>query len=194
MWRRGAGAVLTEGGYEAIEGESIEEWAPGRGVVAVVCHVAVADDLGHLAALTDEYAHIPVVAIAPTLGVAEFAGAVKAGALSALAEDDPIEVLIATVDHALNGRSSVPPTILHAMAMRVAPGFGERLAVDEAGLGRLRALAAGTTVAQLAEDSGFSEREMFRILNDLYASIGVRNRTEAIVWAARYGVLDDSTV
>jgi DNA-binding NarL/FixJ family response regulator len=81
--------------------------------------------------------------------------------------------------------------ILHALARRVATRFGERLPVDDADLERLRALAGGTTVAQLADDNGFSEREMFRILSDLYESIGVKNRTEAIVWAARYGVLDE---
>jgi len=31
---------------------------------------------------------------------------------------------------------------------------------------------------------------MFRILRDLYARIGVRNRTDAIIWATRHGLLD----
>ena len=57
----------------------------------------------------------------------------------------------------------------------------------------LRALADGATVAALAERIGYSERETFRMLGELYAKVGVRNRTEAIIWATRHGVLDPAS-
>lgn len=32
---------------------------------------------------------------------------------------------------------------------------------------------------------------MFRILKVLYAALGVENRTQAIIWATRHGLLED---
>ena len=32
---------------------------------------------------------------------------------------------------------------------------------------------------------------MFRILNTLYRTLGVDNRTQAVIWAARHGLLDE---
>ena len=54
----------------------------------------------------------------------------------------------------------------------------------------LRALAAGATVHQLAERIGYSEREMYRLLRAVYDRLGVPNRTQALVWATRQGILD----
>ena len=54
----------------------------------------------------------------------------------------------------------------------------------------INGLAAGATVAELAEGAGYSEREMFRILKQLYAALGVENRTQAIIWATRHGILE----
>ena len=53
----------------------------------------------------------------------------------------------------------------------------------------LRAMAAGATVAEIAVDVGYSERAMFRNLKALYTRIGARNRTEALLWASRHGLL-----
>jgi DNA-binding NarL/FixJ family response regulator len=53
----------------------------------------------------------------------------------------------------------------------------------------LRRLAAGGTVAGLARDCAYSEREMYRRLSDLYTRLGGRTRTEALLLAERHGLL-----
>ena len=53
----------------------------------------------------------------------------------------------------------------------------------------LRALADGVTVASLARASGYSQREMYRLLSALYARLGVDSRTEALLRADRAGLL-----
>lgn len=191
MWRRGAASVLADADCRTVEYRRVEEWSPGRGGMAVIAHIEARQELAGVEEFTERYPHIPVVVVTPALGVAEFAAAIRAGASSALAEDEPTEVLVATLEHALDGRCSAPPTVMRALAVRVAAGFGEALAIDDADRARLRALADGTTVAQLADEAGFSEREMFRMLGELYRTIGVKTRTEAIIWASRHGVLDD---
>lgn len=53
----------------------------------------------------------------------------------------------------------------------------------------LRALADGTTVGSLARASGYSQREMYRLLAALYARLGAETRTEALLKADRAGLL-----
>jgi DNA-binding CsgD family transcriptional regulator len=53
----------------------------------------------------------------------------------------------------------------------------------------LRQLAAGSTVAQLANQAGYSERAMFRLLQGLYQQLGARNRVEALLRAQQLGWL-----
>ncbi len=193
MWRRGVAAVLAEADYASAEYADLVEWRPGRGGAAVILHVADGSQLLALSVFHADHPHIPVIAVTPTLGVAEYAAVIKAGGMAALGEDEPVATLIATLEHVAAGRASAPPAIMQALALRVAAGFGEPLQIDEVDAARIRALAAGSTVAQLAAESAFSEREMFRLLNELYTRIGVSNRTEAIVWASRHGLLDGAT-
>lgn len=190
MWKRGVSAVLADAGYRAVEYPDLSEWRPGSGGRAVLLHVTAASDLAPLSDLTDAHPHIPVVVVAPELGVAEFAASVRAGALSAISADETVEMLLAVLEHAIAGRASAAPSIMRALSMRIAAGFGEALSIDDGSVAWIRSLAAGSTVSQLAFDAGFSEREMFRLLGELYVRIGVRNRTEAIVWASRHGLLD----
>lgn len=53
----------------------------------------------------------------------------------------------------------------------------------------LRALAENVTVASLARASGYSQREMYRVLAELYSRLGVTTRTEALLRADRLGLL-----
>lgn len=191
VWRRGIAAVLEEAGHAAVPVADVASWEPGRDGTAILVHVEDAAGLDEVAALHDEHPHVPIAVSVPDLGVAEFAAVIKAGGHAAIDEDDPVETVVAVVEHAIEGRSSVPPRIVGALAARVAAGFGEPLQVSDEDAARLRALAGGTTVAQLAEDSGFSEREMFRMLGELYTKVGAKSRTEAILWAERYGILDE---
>jgi DNA-binding CsgD family transcriptional regulator len=42
---------------------------------------------------------------------------------------------------------------------------------------------------QLAEQAGYSERAMFRLLKNIYSRLGVRNRTQALMLAKDQGWL-----
>lgn len=190
-WRRGVDSALADVGLGTVEYATVTEWRPGRSVVAILVFIEVAGDLVDMSAVARDYPQMPFVVVTPDLGVTEFAASVRGGAVSAVAEDAPTDELTATVTHALAGRASVPWHLLRALASRVRAGFGEtiQLGLDEQGY--LRDLATGATVAELANATGYSEREMFRTLSELYARIAVRNRTEAIIWASRHGLLDE---
>lgn len=53
----------------------------------------------------------------------------------------------------------------------------------------LQRLADGGTVAELAEEMAYSERAMYRLLDQLYGVLGTRQRSRALVLAARLGLV-----
>ena len=151
-----------------------------------------ADDeaLLSISAFVADFPHIPVVAVIPDLELASFAAAIRSGVSGVIDDADSLEVFGEVLTTALGGRVSVPRPIADAMARRIpaTPDANAWVSEDEANW--LIALAQGATVASLAERIGYSERETYRTLGDLYARLGVTNRTEAIIWATRHGVLD----
>ena len=54
----------------------------------------------------------------------------------------------------------------------------------------LMRLASGLTIHDLAEQVGFSERETYRRLRQIYETMGVRGRMEALIVASASGLLD----
>jgi DNA-binding CsgD family transcriptional regulator len=55
----------------------------------------------------------------------------------------------------------------------------------------LRLLAQGVNVQELARKVGYSERALYRLLHGLYGRMRVSNRTEAILQATRWGLLEE---
>jgi DNA-binding NarL/FixJ family response regulator len=46
------------------------------------------------------------------------------------------------------------------------------------------------TIQELARQVGFSERETYRRLRQIYSAMGVRGRTEALILASASGLLE----
>jgi len=159
----------------------------------LIVGVSTAAALDDIAAFREEHPHIPVVAIVPEMTVNAFADVVRAGALVAVAEDAPPETIGTVLEAALHQYAAVPESVVRAMALRVPVAPDAQAWVEPGEAEWLRVLAQGESVADLAKIVGYSEREMFRTLRDLYIRIGVKNRTEAIVWATRHALLDEQT-
>ena len=189
-WRRGVASTLTDAGYAPVEMETLAAWKPGRGGRALVLSIVGPASLKELRDFAEQYPHVPVVAVVGELTLSAFAEAIRAGAIVAVDDDEPLDSFATVIEAALRGRSAVPETVIRAMAARIpaVPDAARWVTPDEAAW--LRDLADGSTVADVADRVGYSEREMFRTLRDTYTRIGVRNRTEAIIWATRHGVLD----
>ncbi len=183
-------AILEDAGFTAVDVPELDEFQPGRDGVAVVLR-SDSTDLGEpLEHVRDEYPAIPIIVSAPELDLGAFASMIRAGAAMAIDDHTDVDYYGVIVDAALKDRASVPRELLAALAARI-PATPESSAwVTDTEAGWLVALAEGTTVADLANRDGYSEREMFRLLGNTYKRIGVENRTEAIIWATRHGLLD----
>lgn len=182
-------AILEEGGFDVAVFDSLSEWTPGVGGSAIV---AQTDD--ELIEKTIQlhginHPHIPLVAVVREPGPALVAHLYRIGAAGVLDENDEVSVFPNALEAVLEGRTMLTLTVARSMAEYVPRHYDTARWISNDEADWLRAMAAGRTVSEIAEDAGFSERAMFRLLRRLYTRIGVANRTEALVWATRNGVL-----
>lgn len=117
-----------------------------------------------------------------------YQAALRRGASAAAAWDEPLDVVLDVLGAALAGRVLIPFEVAATLGLPAAQPDPARFTSEE--LGWLRMLAAGATATALAEQSGLSNRTMYRRLADLYTRLGVHNRAEAITTATRWGLLD----
>lgn len=134
-----------------------------------------------------------VVALLPNPTAAEHAHALGHGAIGAVDWSADPEEIVAVLRVALEGRTRLPVEIARSLAAEWPGAHAPRPELSEEEIEWIVDLARGTPVARLADDTGYSERAMFRRLHDIYTRLGVGNRAEAIVAAERLGLLSDSS-
>jgi DNA-binding NarL/FixJ family response regulator len=113
--------------------------------------------------------------------------ALRAGATGAVGREAPLEEFLEAVRAALGGHTLLPCDVARALASSREPRFA-RLNEEEAAL--LRRLADGATVEELAEETHHSYRTMTRVLHRLYVRLGVQGQRQAVIKAARWGLLN----
>lgn len=182
--------ALGDAGFDVTSLEDPTQWQVGRDGSAIVIGIADTAGLDVLEAFKDEYPHIPVIAVVTDLTLPTLAAAVRSGATSAV-DDGSGDTVAAVVEAALSGMSLVPERMIASMAQLVPDEAGLAGLVSDDELSWLRSMAGGMTVAEISEQFGYSERAMFRNLRHVYLRIGVRNRTEALIWASTKGLLNN---
>lgn len=184
-YRRGLIAALQDAGFDAQE-DSPQARFVGNGLDAMLITVeGVASGVD----LEPPRGVRCVVALIHDTTVDTYLEAVHCGAHSAVAWSAAPELIAEVVQAAICGNTLLPADVVAAMTRRV-PGAAA-LQVSDEERHWLCVLADGSTVGQLAVEEGRSERGMHRLLHDLYARMHVTKRSEAIVLAARMGLLDD---
>ena len=153
--------------------------------------VAVRDDIDTqlLVDLTAEAPMLTVVALLDPDSVERSQVCIGAGARGCVSTQWSGRDVVLVLDAGLRGMTILPS----AMARSLASMEGERSrarTLTSSQQAWLRELAAGTTVHELAFKVGFSEREMYRRLRMIYAKLGVRTRTEALILASASGLLE----
>lgn len=131
----------------------------------------------------------PVIALIEEASAALGVRAVRAGARSILARRATTGALQRTVEATLDGQAVLPAEVAAALASGAEPPGSGQPILSKRQLEWLQQLAAGSTVTQLAQRAGYSERAMFRLLQALYQEMGVRTRIEAIMLARDLGWL-----
>ncbi|WP_206184887.1 helix-turn-helix transcriptional regulator [Thermoactinospora rubra] len=189
MFRQGVAVVLSEAGYAVEAPEDVLAWLrPGRRSL-VLLTLEREQDWDVLAKLRDAEATDAVIALVgkdvAVLGVK----AVRTGARSVLPREVSAGTLRRTVEATVDGQAVLPAAVAAALARDMPAGATTSRSPTPEQLAWLRQLAAGATVAQLADRAGYSERAMFRLLQSLYKEMGVRTRIQAIIRAQELGWL-----
>jgi DNA-binding NarL/FixJ family response regulator len=161
----------------------------GDAVIGVVIMVRHRDDLQIVQRVRAARRDLPILALLPDASLAAVQNTVSAGATSVVPWDAPLDSIMFSLETSLRGLTVVPVDTAQELCRRpVASHASVRL--REAERRWLSRLAAGVAVADLADEEGYSSREMFRLLAASYRRIGATNRHEAIALAAMSGCLD----
>jgi DNA-binding NarL/FixJ family response regulator len=186
LFEDGIVQALAAVGHEVETPGDLAVWAARERSVVVVLTV-IGEVRWQLLRQLSESGTYPVVALlepdTAVLGVR----AMHAGARAVLARTVTGHSLVRTVQAVLEGQAVIPAEVAAELLIdRLQPNGP----YTEQETRWLRALASGETVAQVAQAAGYSERAMFRLLKDLYRSLGVQTRLEAIIRAQKLGLLE----
>jgi DNA-binding NarL/FixJ family response regulator len=180
-FRRGVEAALEKAGFSPVD--------PAAKPAAVL--VTLRGDQG--CAAVEEYAAAgsTVIALLPEPTPAEHAHALCHGATGTVDWSAEPEEIVEVLRVALEGRTRLPIEVARSLASEWPGAHAPRPEFTEEEVEWIAELARGTAVARLADDTGYSERAMFRRLSDIYTRLGASNRAEAIVAAERLGLLSE---
>jgi DNA-binding NarL/FixJ family response regulator len=204
LYRHGMAAGLAAAGLACTPLSSVAELAPllrslvgawrhvpvqpGSACVVVVVPTAGIDTV-LAAARTVEGVPIATVCVIDDTDVDAVLDAIQGGATGVVALDAEVDHVVAVVRSAARGMTLVPRQVAKALCRRQS---GRAPDVSPMERNWLRHLATSGTVAGLAHAAGFSQREMYRLLGGLYRRLGARNRTEALLLAERWGLLQET--
>lgn len=195
VYGHGLAHALQEAGAHRVvrtDGEDLLQLleAERSGATVVVVPEATVERIRSVLRSSPAQARVALVHLMPGAGRDSFASAVRSGALGVLDPGAELEVAVEVVLSAAAGRVLIPE---HVLAALVEPARAAAGAPEVASHERewLRVLGQGVTVSALARSASYSEREMYRLLAKLYRRLGAESRTEALLRAADWGLMDD---
>jgi DNA-binding NarL/FixJ family response regulator len=185
---RRLGAALHQAGYKPVVPTKLLDWASQRRHTLLLT-----DDsdraLAMISAVAATGSDTRAVVLVEDAGSDRYRTLLRRCTAALPAGSDAEDVVLA-VRAAHQSLSCVPAAAARALAGPAGEGAPP---LDDRELSWLRALADNVTVASLARASGYSQREMYRLLSDLYGRLGVATRTEALLRADRLGLLRPRT-
>jgi DNA-binding NarL/FixJ family response regulator len=188
IFRRGIVTALAGVGLHSEEPDDLLQWSSEQQRRVAFLTIQSKQDLSLLAHLKSTWPDLILIALLAEESIEMHVKAVEAGATAAVARTSTPEGVLEVFNAAVRGVSMLPAEAVRALA---APTTNSEEAnhLTPREIEWLRALSQGTTVAQLAENVGYSERAMYRLLRDMYRRMHAGNRTEAVLKASRAGWL-----
>ncbi|WP_410813483.1 hypothetical protein [Micromonospora sp. 067-2] len=189
--REGVALILELRGFKVERwGGGADAGVPDQSVDAVVINVHSEESFIDVRALHDRNDTV-IVALLRSSEARDYQAALISGAQAACAWDTSPEDLAMVVNAALAGRTVLPTGIVKRM-VGLVHAVPPEPTVSAEELRWLRLLAHGGSVTELSTIAGYSPREVFRRLRQLYRRMGVNNRQQAIAVAGTWGLVDVS--
>jgi DNA-binding NarL/FixJ family response regulator len=185
IFQRGIMAILGTADLVAEAPADLLAWSDQETHGVVFMTLGSRADWQLMAKLRQERSSLVILAMLVDASIPAYLRAMAGGATAAVPRNASPERLVQVFEEAMQGMSLLPVDVVRAMAGSSASMEEVEDRPTSRELDWLRQLANGSTVARLAEQAGYSERAMFRLLQGLYRRMGVRNRTEALIQAHR---------
>jgi len=184
-YREGLATSLRAAGFRPSEASSTHTLVDACPDGVLLAEVARAPKpvLERLAASTPE---LRLVALTASAGCDAYRAALRLGFHGAVAEDAQLVDIVGAILDVIRGQVALPLTVARALAGG-GPDAQPRFSSEH--VLWLRLLAEGRCVASIARTVGYSERQMYRRLRQLYEQLGARGRGEAIERAVAEGLL-----
>jgi DNA-binding NarL/FixJ family response regulator len=193
-YRLGLATVLSQAGFGPVEEpEDALSWLAMPGCRGMLLTIRSASDWEPLRRMAAAGPDSVVVALLLDPTPDRHAEALRAGATAAVAWDSSPQLIVDVLAAAVKGYTLLPTPIARGIATGQPPKHDPDWVTSQE-VEWLRMLAGGLTVQELAARAGYSERAFYRVLHGLYGRMRVANRTEAILQASRWGLLDDPVV
>lgn len=177
--RRGLHAILVDSGWVVVDGISASDARPDVVVWELPSAVASND----VVALREDMGDVPILALVGSATPDALAVLVSAGVRGAVDRDIDEVALAQAVRAVAEGR-----TVVNAGARPDIAGSRPPVLTRREGQ-VLSLLAAGSTNHEIAEALVISDNTVKNHVRRLYEKLQVRSRTEAVVRAARWGLV-----
>lgn len=191
-----AGVVAQLGGHSQVRVVGPE--MNGHGGVWLVITEEVDDDALQRLRSVSRHGSSATVLVASRLDDSSLIKAVEAGVVGIVRRcDATTEQLVSVVLAAARGDAAVPPDLLGKLLVQVGRLQRNVLAprgLTFAGLSRrevdvLRLVADGLDTAEIADRLAYSERTVKNVLHDVTSRLHLRNRSQAVAYAVREGLI-----
>jgi DNA-binding NarL/FixJ family response regulator len=187
-FRRGVMEILRDAGFAPEAPDDVLAWANDDVPKAVVLTIRSDADWELLETLHRAAAEVVLMALLEPVTVEASVRALRSGAVCAVSRDASPATLQDAFRAAMQGRSLLTVEVLRALtAPEDSVTAVDRPSAEERRW--LRSLSRGMTVGELATETGYSERMMFRLLRGLYTRLGATGRTDALILAQSRGWL-----
>jgi DNA-binding NarL/FixJ family response regulator len=176
----------------------VEETEQGEAEVAVVVADSVGEPTLRILRSLRSRGIIRLVLVASNIDDAGLVAAVEAGASGLVRRNEATaERLVATIEAAAAGDGTVPPDLLGRLLSQI--GQLQRAVLGPRGLtftglterevSVLRLVADGMDTSQIATRLCYSQRTVKNVLHDVTSRLHLRNRSHAVAYALRHGLI-----
>lgn len=164
-------------------------WAEGDPERILLLMVNQPEDYDLVVDLRADAPQSVVIALLDPANAEAVAASLRAGATGAVGLFSSSEEVALAIEAATEAKVVIPTELARSM-MKTSLSKGDPRMLSAFDIECLRALAGGEKVATLAARLNYSEREMYRRLKRLYNRMSVSGRTEALLLAVRWGLID----
>lgn len=189
----GLSGSLATSGYEIEVVSDPRTWAEAHPRDSMLIGVRGRRDVELLGQLASFIPSICLVALLDKLTPEWVSLCLGSGARGCASMEWSSDRIVMALNAGLDGLALLPPSVARVVTARETKRAIPRN-LDTTQQSWLKKLASGMTIHELAGQVGFSERETYRRLRHLYAAMGVRGRTEALMLASASGLLDGFVV